>query len=96
MKLNEIAPTINSFDVTYQSNYNGVSISVNGKDMDYGDNSAIDHVTDKMVDWATPHCDDEGYFEGDIDQLKMAFTAIIHEAFGSNCTVTVREDNISS
>lgn len=96
MKLNEVAPIPINLRVIYQSNYNGVDLSINGKQMDYGDNPAIDHVSDKMIDWASEHCDEDGCFEGDFDLLKTAFTAIAREAFGANCTVTVEEDNISS
>lgn len=96
MKLNEVAPLPINLHVVYQSNYNGVDLSVNGKQMSYGDNPTIDHVSDKMTDWASEHCDEDGYFEGAFDLLKTAFTAIAREPFGADCTVTVEEDNVSS
>ena len=97
MKLNEIAarqPT--TVLVRYHSQYNGVDIFVNGREMTYGDDHRADQATDAMVDWAGQMCDEDGVFQDDMTELTAVFTHITKSAFGDDVVVSVEEDNIGS
>ena len=82
--------------ITYYSNYNGVDVVIDGVRIEPSDVPSVGAAVEEMIDWASPMCDDDGYFEGNFDELTVKFTAIVHEHISEFCSVEVIRDTFSS
>ena len=97
MKLNEItARPPMSIVVRYHTQYNGVDLFINGREIAYGDDQRADQAVDAMADWAGQQCDEDGVFQDDLTELRDVFTHIVKGIFGDSVTVSIEEEQFGS
>ena len=96
---------VRTVDITYHSNYNGLSIVVNENfDISYHCGGDVDNeliklgtnIADKVVEFASESCDDDGEFYGNINKVEQLAVRLVREAFGDNIEITFEEDSVSS
>ncbi len=90
-------------EVTYQSGYNGCTVTVDGADeftTDVALKVKIEAVQDAIINEAYKDVikrgRHEGEFNGDIDELEEFATKAVKDQFGADVEVTFEEDSTSS
>lgn len=80
--------------VTYQSNYNGCSVSFEN-DLPMNTVEA-DRVIVDVTDLAYDDCDEDGVYQGDIDEVKEFAVQSVKKHFGDDVDVIFEEDSSST
>lgn len=75
----------------YESNINGFRID--NIDMDDKRSEAVQNV---VVDFANELCDEDGMFEGNIEDVKRTTIEAVSQHFGPEFEVEFEEDNFTS
>lgn len=87
----------NSVKVYYHSNYNGCQlVELNGGDEDLLEDDTHQEIMETIIDHAENDCDEDGYFEGDLNELETFSIALVKSKLGEDTTVLFEEDSLSS
>ena len=83
--------------IEYCTNFNGVNITIDSKPIEYGDNNVGDSLIDALTDWSQAHCNMDGVWHGNFEDLINNYTALccIH-LNDPNVIVNVTRNDIDS
>lgn len=85
-----------NIQVRYCTNYNGCDITIDNAAPSTEELSVKAESVEAIVtDYAFDACDEDGYFQGDEDELKQFIVGTVHQVFGK-VHVEVEIDSISS
>ena len=84
--------------VEYQSRYNGCTISDAADCQRLEDEMPIKllELEEKVAEFASQYCDDDGEFEGDISVVEAFAVDMVKDHFGRSVEVVFEEDSFSS
>lgn len=77
----------------YESNINGFHID--NEEFDWND-ERVQAVQNEVVDFANNLCDEDGIFEGNIEDVKRTTIEAVSQHFGPDFEVEFEEDDITT
>lgn len=89
---------VDTIKIEYQSRYNGCTISDAADCQRLEDEMSIKllELEEKVCEFASPFCDDDGEFEGDMSVVEAFAIELVKEHFGASVNVEFEEDSFSS
>ncbi len=81
-------------ECTYAANYNGFAMQVDGVEGE--DDPRFANIEDAVLSYAVDFCDEDGYFEGDVVELKRICEEAVSQQFSGDYELVFEVDTSST